>query len=90
MTLVRAAALGIDRFALEAQQHQRSGASEQDCQATLQAVYRQVLDQQHLMRSERLEGVESLFRHGDLSVRELVRAVARSGLYRQQIGRAHV
>jgi hypothetical protein len=35
------------------------------------------------MKSERLEGLESLFRNGDLTVRELVRQVAKSGLYKQ-------
>jgi phycoerythrin-associated linker protein len=36
------------------------------------------------MKSERLEGPESLFKRGYLSVRELVRQVAKSGLYRQK------
>jgi hypothetical protein len=36
------------------------------------------------MKSERLEGLESLFRNGDLSVREFVRLVAKSGLYKEK------
>lgn len=36
------------------------------------------------MTSERLEGLESLFRNGDLTVREFVRQVAKSGLYKQK------
>jgi phycoerythrin-associated linker protein len=38
----------------------------------------------HVMASERLEGPESLFKRGYLSVRELVRQVAKSGLYRKR------
>jgi hypothetical protein len=45
-------------------------------------VYRQVLGYQYVMESERLSGAESLFRNGYLSVREFVRTVAKSGLYR--------
>ena len=48
----------------------------------IRAVYRQVLGNQYLMASERLEGPESLFKRGYLSVREFVRQVAKSGLYK--------
>lgn len=43
-----------------------------------------MLGNQYVMKSERLEGPESLFKRGYLSVRELVRQVAKSGLYRQK------
>ena len=84
MTLVRAAALGIDRFANDADKESWSLASADDRTALIRAVYQQVLGQQHLMNSERLSGAESLFRNGYLSVRELVRTVAQSGLYRSK------
>ncbi len=82
MTLVRAPQLGIERFATDRDKEVRTNASAEDKDTILRAVYRQVLGQQHLMASERLLGAESLFRDGYLSVRELVRTIARSGLYR--------
>jgi hypothetical protein len=84
MTLVRAAQLGIDRFANDRDKESWAVASAQDKASIIRAVYQQVLGQQHLMASERLTGAESLFREGYLSVRELVRTVAKSGLYRSK------
>ena len=84
MTLVRAAQLGIDRFANDANHEHWSQASSDDKKAIIRAVYQQVLGQQHLMESERLSGAESLFCNGDLTVRELVRTVAKSALYRSR------
>ena len=83
MTLVNAAYLGIERFANDRQKENWSaGASQNDKATLIRAVYRQVLGYQYVMESERLSGAESLFRNGYLSVREFVRAVAKSGLYR--------
>ena len=84
MTLLRAAELGIDRFAHDADTENWSVAGPDERQVCIAAVYKQVLGQQHLMQSERLHGAESLFRKGYLSVREFVRAVALSGLYRSK------
>ena len=55
-----------------------------DKSTLIRAVYQQVFGNQYIMESERLEGPESLFRRGYLSVREFVRQVAKSGLYRQK------
>jgi phycoerythrin-associated linker protein len=82
MTLVNAAYLGIDRFANDRNNENWSVGSSEDKATLIRAVYRQVLGYQYVMDSERLTGVESLFRNGYLSVREFVRAVAKSGLYR--------
>lgn len=84
MTLVRAAELGIDRFANASDKESWSIASAQDRDILIRAVYQQVLGQQHVMASERLSGAESLFRNGDLTVRELVRTIAQSSLYRSK------
>jgi phycoerythrin-associated linker protein len=59
-------------------------ASSDDKAAVIRAVYQQVLGNQYVMASERLEGPESLFKRGYLSVRELVRQVAKIGLYRKR------
>jgi hypothetical protein len=84
MTLVRAAELGIDRYANDRDKESWAIASAEDKDTIIRAVYQQVLGQQHLMESERLSGVESLFRNGFLNVREMVRAIARSNLYRSK------
>ena len=82
MTLVQAPALGIARYANDRQKESWSHASDTDKNVIIRAVYRQVLGQQYLMDNERLSGAESLFKDGALSVREFVRTVAKSGLYR--------
>jgi len=82
MTLANAAYLGIERFSLDRNKENWSNATENDKAVLIRAVYRQVLGNQYVMSSERLEGPESLFKRGYLSVREFVRQVAKSGLYK--------
>jgi phycoerythrin-associated linker protein len=61
-----------------------SGASAEDAETVIKAVYRQVLGNAYVMESERLTVPESQFKRGELSVREFVRAVAKSDLYRSR------
>ena len=82
MTLANAAYLGIERFSLNRNRENWSNATENDKDVLIRAVYRQVLGNQYVMTSERLQGPESLFKRGYLSMREFVRQVAKSGLYR--------
>ena len=84
MTLVNAPYLGMQRYAANRNKENWSSSSDQDKSDIIRAVYQQVLGYQYVLESERLDGVESLFRTGYLSVRELVRAVAKSGLYRSR------
>jgi phycocyanin-associated rod linker protein len=56
--------------------------SMEDAHAVINAVYRQVLGNDHIMQAERLTSLESLLINGQLSVREFVRAVAKSDLYK--------
>jgi phycoerythrin-associated linker protein len=58
-----------------------SGQSQEDYETIIRAVYRQVLGNAYVMESERLTVAESQFKRGELSVREFVRAVAKSDLY---------
>ena len=58
-------------------------ASSDDKASVIPAGYQQVLGNQYVMASERLEGPESLLKRGNLSVRKLVCQVAKSGLYRK-------
>ncbi|MEL7493672.1 MAG: phycobilisome rod-core linker polypeptide [Cyanobacteria bacterium J06554_11] len=60
----------------------RPNASEEDLQLVINAVYKHVLGNHHIMESQRLDSAESLLRNGDISVRRFVRAVAKSDLYR--------
>ncbi len=78
--LTRSATLGLDTFETEPLEL-RPNSTEDDLQTIFKAVYKQVLGNQYLMESERLESAESLLRNGDISVREFVRMVAKSGLY---------
>ncbi|MEB3263822.1 MAG: phycobilisome rod-core linker polypeptide [Synechococcus sp.] len=84
MTLANAAYLGIERFSNTRNKENWTNGSEVDKSTLIRAVYQQVLGNQYIMASERLEGPESLFRRGYLSVREFVRQVAKSGLYRSK------
>ncbi len=60
----------------------RPHASEEDLQVVIRAVYKQVLGNAHVMESQRLTSAESLLRNQDITVKEFVRAVAQSELYR--------
>ncbi|MEM9155951.1 MAG: phycobilisome linker polypeptide [Cyanobacteria bacterium P01_F01_bin.33] len=60
------------------------GRTDEDAEALISAVYRQVLGNAYVMESERLSVPESQFKRGELSVREFVRAVGKSELYRSR------
>ncbi|MGD1948399.1 MAG: phycobilisome rod-core linker polypeptide [Leptolyngbyaceae cyanobacterium] len=50
----------------------------------IRAIYKQVLGNAHIMESERLTTLESQLKQGNISVREFVRQVAKSELYRSR------
>ena len=58
--------------------------SAEKIELVIQAVYKQVLGNAHVMESERLTSAESLLKNGTFSVRDFVRAVAKSDLYRSR------
>ncbi len=80
MTLTQAARLGVSTFT-EAPVRANYG---QDPEVVIRAVYKQVLGNTYILDSDRLKGAESLFKQGELTVRELVRKVAKSGLYQKR------
>jgi phycoerythrin-associated linker protein len=84
MALVDAAYLGIYHFSTSQNKESWLNATESDTATLIRAVYQQVLGFQYVLKSDRLEGPESLFRRGYLSVRELVRQIAKSSLYRKR------
>lgn len=74
--------LGIRLFEDMAPIELRFGWSEGEAQTVIRAVYRQVLGNTYVMESERLVVSESHLRSGEISVRDFVREVALSDLYR--------
>ncbi len=79
-----ASQLGIARFDETAPVELLPGRSQEEAEVVIQAVYRQVLGNAYVMESERLSVPESQFKRGELSVREFVRRVAKSELYRSR------
>jgi phycoerythrin-associated linker protein len=61
-----------------------TGNSNEDLESIIKAVYRQVLGNAYVMESERLTVPESQFKRGELTVRDFVRQVAKSELYRSR------
>lgn len=74
--------LGTTPFTDQQPVEMRPKASSDDAQAVIYAAYRQVLGNDYLMSSERLTTLESLVTSGALSVRDFVRAIAKSELYK--------
>jgi phycocyanin-associated rod linker protein len=79
-----ASRLGTEAFDQAARIELRPSASKDEVEAVIRAVYRQVLGNDYLMASERLKSAESLLRDGNLTVREFVRSVAKSELYKKK------
>ncbi len=62
----------------------RPTATKEDVENVIRGVYRQVLGNDYLWAFERLTSAESLLRDEKISVREFVRAVAKSELYKSK------
>ncbi len=76
--------LGFEPFAGASPVELRANWSEDDVRAVIWAAYRQVFGNDHIMESERLTSAESLLKKGDISVRDFIRALAQSELYKQK------
>lgn len=81
---VAASRLGVSAFSDTEPLELRPNWSNADAQLAIKAVYRQVLGNDYIMASERLTGEESLLCNGSLTVRDFVRAVAKSELYKSK------
>ncbi len=79
-----ASRLGVSLFDETAPVEWVPGMSDSDAEVVINAVYRQVLGNAYVMESERAAVPESQFKRGELSVREFVRAVAKSDMYRSR------
>lgn len=84
MAITAASRLGISAFDDTNKVELRLNWNKEDAKIAIAAVYRQVLGNDHLMNSERLTSAESLLADGSITVREFVRAVAKSELYKEK------
>lgn len=82
MTFGPASRLGVSLFDETPPLEWLPSLSAQEAQTLIQALYRQLLGNAYVMESERLSVPESQLKRGELSVREFVRTVAKSDLYR--------
>lgn len=76
--------LGFEPFAQVTPTELRPNSTEADVQTVIWAAYRQLFGHDHIMRSERLTSAESLLKQGHINVRDFVRALALSNLYKQK------
>lgn len=79
-----ASRLGVALFEDSDRVEMCPGCSADDKEIVIKAVYKQVLGNAYVMESERLSVPESQLKNGDISVREFVRQVAKSDLYRSR------
>ncbi|NJO42022.1 MAG: photosystem I reaction center subunit XII [Cyanobacteria bacterium CRU_2_1] len=82
--LITASRLGIEAFSESEKVELRTHWTEEELQGVIRATYRQMLGNDHLMASERLISAESLLRQGKITVRDFVRTIAQSELYREK------
>jgi phycoerythrin-associated linker protein len=82
-----ASLLGVERFSEESEAPLEllSGDDDAKKEQIIRAVYKQVLGNAYVMESERQLVPESQFKLGEISVREFVRRIAKSDLYRSRL-----
>ncbi len=76
--------LGVSPYDESMRVELRPNWTENDIEAVIRAAYRQVFGNQYIMASERNVSAESLLRQGEITVRDFVRALALSDLYRDK------
>lgn len=76
-----ASQLGVSLFEETPRLERLPNSTPEDLEIVIRAVYRQVLGNAYVMESERASIPESQFKRGELSVREFVRALAKSEAY---------
>lgn len=84
MVLGRAASLGVSLFDSTPPVEWVAGGSNEDQETLIRAAYRQILGNAYIMESERLKIPESRLKRNEISVREFVRQIAKSDLYRSR------
>ncbi len=81
---VAASRLGIAPYNEASPVELRPDWTQDDANLVIRAAYRQVLGNDYIMDSERLKGAESLLSNGSINVREFVRTLAKSELYKKK------
>lgn len=84
MSLERSANLGLSFYEEDTIIERKPNDSDERTNQIINAVYRQVLGNSYVMKSERVVNAESRFRNRQLNVREFVRAIANSDAYRRR------
>lgn len=84
MSFGPASLLGVEQFDSEDPLELLPGDTSEKQEQIIRAVYRQVLGNAYVMESERQIVAESQFKLGELSLREFVRSIAKSELYRSR------
>ncbi len=79
-----ASRLGVSAFNDSDPLELRLNWTREDAELAIRGVYKQVLGNDYVMNSERLKGAESLLCNGSISVRDFVRLVAKSELYKNK------
>ncbi|MGK7882507.1 MAG: phycobilisome rod-core linker polypeptide [Crocosphaera sp.] len=79
-----ASRLGTSAFDETSPVELRPDWRQEDAQMVIRAVYRQIFGNDYIMKSQRLKSAESLLCNGSISVREFVRSVAKSELYKEK------
>lgn len=75
--------LGLDAFD-GTKSELRPDWTEDELQGVIRSAYRQVLGNDYIMKSERLTSAESLLRQGNITLKDFVRATAKSELYKSK------
>jgi phycocyanin-associated rod linker protein len=83
-SLLAAQRLGFAAFADSPHAELRAYADEADFDVIIRAAYRQVLGNEYVMGTEQLKSAESLLRQREITVRDFVRAIALSEVYRRK------
>lgn len=84
MGIKESSRLGISAFNNYNLVELRPSWNKEEAKVAISEVYRQILGNEHLMKVERLTSAESLLFDGSITVREFVRAVAKSELYKEK------
>lgn len=82
--LMASDALGLSALSEKPVLELRSTSSDDEVAAVIRAAYRQVFGNEYLMERERLISAESLLRQHDITVRDFIRSLALSDLYREK------
>jgi phycocyanin-associated rod linker protein len=77
-----ASRLGTTAFSETSPIELRPNWTSEDAKNVIHAAYRHIFGNAHMMASERLPALESLLNNGQITVREFVRALAKSELYK--------